>query len=37
MMTKEEWEEYKENLRQLNHTIDLAQVCELLEELNWRE
>ena len=66
-MTEKEWEEYKENLRQLNHTIDLAhlkriimdiaedktqeidlrisplhkhspaQICELLEELNWRE
>ncbi len=66
-MTDKEWAEYKENLRQLNHTIDKAhlkriimdiaeakvqevdlrnsplhkyspaQVCELLEELNWQE
>ena len=66
-MTEKEWEECKENLRQLNHTIDLAhlkriimdiaegktqeidlrnsplhkhspaQICELLEELNWQE
>ena len=67
MMTEKDWEEYKENLRQLNHTINKAhlkriimdiaeakaqevdlrnsplykhspaQVCELLEELNWQE
>lgn len=66
-MTEKEWEEYKENLRELKHTVDLAhlkriimdiaearvqevdlrnsplhkyspaQICELLEELNWRE
>lgn len=67
MMAEKEWEECKENLRELKHTVDRAhlkriimdiaegkiqeidlhnsplheyspaQVCELLEELNWRE
>lgn len=66
-MTEKEWEGYKENLHQLNHTIDQAhlkriimdiaeaktqevdlrnsplykyspaQICELLEGLNWQE
>ena len=33
-MTKKEWEEYKENLRQLNHTIDLAHLKSMIRDLS---
>ena len=34
MMTEKEWEEYKENLRQLNHTIDLAHLKSMIRDLS---
>ena len=33
-MTEKEWEEYKENLRQLNHTIDLAHLRSMIRDLS---
>lgn len=33
-MTEKEWEEYKENLRQLNHTIDLAHLKSMIRDLS---
>ena len=33
-MTDKEWEEYKENLRQLNHTIDLAHLKSMIRDLS---
>ena len=33
-MTEKDWEEYKENLRQLNHTIDLAHLRSMIRDLS---
>ena len=33
-MTEKEWEEYKENLRQLNHTVDLAHLNRMIKDLS---
>lgn len=33
-MTDKEWEEYKENLRQLNHTVDLAHLKCVIKDLS---
>ena len=33
-MTDKEWEEYKENLSQLNHTVDLAHLKSMIRDLS---
>ena len=33
-MTDKEWAEYKENLRQLNHTVDLAHLKSMIRDLS---
>lgn len=33
-MTEKEWAEYKENLRQLNHTVDLAHLKSMIRDLS---
>lgn len=33
-MTEKEWEEYKENLRELKHTVELAHLKCMLKELS---
>ena len=33
-MMDKEWEEYKENLRQLNHTVDLAHLKCMIKDLS---